>query len=70
MGKVADKDEIDLDITNAGGQYVTINDNGAFFDTSMSLGFIQGGNVDLTIPGALEVNQNGNFAHWIVLRKM
>lgn len=70
MGKVADKDEIDLDITNAGGQYVTINDNGAFFDTSMSFGLIRGGHVDITVLGALEVDQNGNLANWIVPGKM
>lgn len=70
MGKVADKDEIDLDITNAGGQYVTINENGAFFDTSMSFGLIRGGHVDITVLGALEVDQNGNLANWIVPGKM
>lgn len=70
MGKVADKDEIDLDITNAGGQYVTINDDGAFFDTAMSFGLIRGGHVDVTVLGALEVDQNGNLANWIVPGKM
>lgn len=70
MGKVADKDEIDLDTINAGGQYVTINDDGAFFDTSMSFGLIRGGHVDVTVLGALEVDQNGNLANWIVPGKM
>lgn len=70
MGKVADEDEIDLDITNAGGQYVTINDDGAFFDTAMSFGLIRGGHVDVTVLGALEVDQYGNLANWIVPGKM
>lgn len=70
MGKVADEDEIDLDITNAGGQYVTINYDGAFFDTAMSFGLIRGGHVDVTVLGALEVDQNGNLANWIVPGKM
>lgn len=70
MGKIADKDEIDLDTINAGGQYVTINDDGAFFDTSMSFGLIRGGHVDVTVLGALEVDQNGNLANWIVPGKM
>ena len=70
MGKVADQDEIDLDTINAGGQYVTINDDGAFFDTSMSFGLIRGGHVDVTVLGALEVDQNGNLANWIVPGKM
>ncbi|WP_148550827.1 3-oxoacid CoA-transferase subunit B [Paraclostridium bifermentans] len=70
MGKAADEDEIDLDITNAGGQYVTINYDGAFFDTAMSFGLIRGGHVDITVLGALEVDQNGNLANWIVPGKM
>ncbi|MCR8743929.1 3-oxoacid CoA-transferase subunit B [Romboutsia lituseburensis] len=70
MGKVADTDEIDLDITNAGGQCVTINDDGAFFDTATSFGLIRGGHVDVTVLGALEVDQNGNLANWIVPGKM
>lgn len=70
MDKVADDDEINLYITNAGGQYVTINDNGAFFDSSMSFGLIRGGHVDVTVLGALEVDQHGNLANWIVPGKM
>lgn len=70
MGKLAKDDEIDVDITNAGGQYVTINEEGAFFDTSMSFGLIRGGHVDITVLGALEVDQHGNLANWIVPGKM
>ncbi|MCR1955120.1 3-oxoacid CoA-transferase subunit B [Clostridioides mangenotii] len=70
MDKVADGDQIDPYITNAGGQYVTINENGAFFDTSMSFGLIRGGHVDVTVLGALEVDQHGNIANWIVPGKM
>lgn len=70
MDKVADDDEINPYITNAGGQYVTINDNGAFFDSSMSFGLIRGGHVDVTVLGALEVDQHGNLANWIVPGKM
>lgn len=70
MNKVVDDDQIDPYITNAGGQYVTINENGAFFDTSMSFGLIRGGHVDVTVLGALEVDQHGNIANWIVPGKM
>lgn len=70
MDKVADGDQIDPYITNAGGQYATINENGAFFDTSMSFGLIRGGHVDVTVLGALEVDQHGNIANWIVPGKM
>lgn len=70
MGKISDEDEVDVNITNAGGQYVTINDEGAFFDTSTSFGLIRGGHVDVTVLGALEVDQHGNLANWIVPGKM
>ncbi|CEH34435.1 3-oxoacid CoA-transferase subunit B [Romboutsia lituseburensis] len=70
MGKVANEEEIDLNITNAGGQFVTINEDGAFFDSSMSFGLIRGGHVDVTVLGALEVDQYGNLANWIVPGKM
>lgn len=70
MGKVANEEEIDLNVTNAGGQFVTINEDGAFFDSSMSFGLIRGGHVDVTVLGALEVDQYGNLANWIVPGKM
>lgn len=70
MGKVANEEEIDSNVTNAGGQFVTINEDGAFFDSSMSFGLIRGGHVDVTVLGALEVDQYGNLANWIVPGKM
>ncbi len=70
MGKVANEETLDKNITNAGGQFVTINEDGAFFDTSMSFGLIRGGHVDVTVLGALEVDQEGNLASWIVPGKM
>ncbi|HSQ89299.1 3-oxoacid CoA-transferase subunit B [Romboutsia sp.] len=70
MGKLASEDEINVDVTNAGGQFVTINDEGVFFDTSVSFGLIRGGHVDVTVLGALEVDQHGNLANWIVPGKM
>lgn len=70
MGKVASEDEINPYVTNAGGQFVNINDEGAFFDSSMSFGLIRGGHVDITVLGALEVDQQGNLANWIVPGKM
>ncbi|MGL6104886.1 3-oxoacid CoA-transferase subunit B [Romboutsia sp.] len=70
MGTVAKEDEIDVNITNAGAQYVTINDDGVFFDSAVSFGLIRGGHVDVTVLGALEVDQHGNLANWIVPGKM
>lgn len=70
MGKMPEAGEEDKNVTNAGGQYVIILQNGAFFDTSMSFGLIRGGHVDMTVLGALEVDQNGNLANWIIPGKL
>jgi acetate CoA/acetoacetate CoA-transferase beta subunit len=70
MGPTAKAGEEDLDITNAGAQYVTVLPNGAFFDSATSFSLIRGGHVDITVLGALEVDQEGNLANWIVPGKM
>lgn len=70
MGGAPAEDKVDLHITNAGGQYSTILPGGVFFDSSMSFSLIRGGHVDVTVLGALEVDQEGNLANWIVPGKM
>ncbi len=57
-------------LTNAGGVPVGIIPGGAIFDSSMSFSLIRGGHVDYTVLGALQVDQEGNLANWIVPGKM
>jgi len=59
-----------VDIVNAGGQPVGIKTGAMFFDSSTSFGIIRGGRVNATILGALEVDEKGNLANWIVPGKM
>lgn len=70
MGLAAEKGKEDVDIINAGAQYVTVNPGAMYFDSATSFGIIRGGHVDATILGALEVDQHGNLANWIVPGKM
>jgi acetate CoA/acetoacetate CoA-transferase beta subunit len=66
MGPVPEKGKENMDITNAGGQPVTIQNGGAYFDSSMSFSLIRGGHVDITVLGTLEVDQEGNIANWVI----
>ncbi|MDR2784712.1 MAG: 3-oxoacid CoA-transferase subunit B [Treponema sp.] len=70
MGAMAKPGKEDVDIVNAGGQYVSINPGAMFFDSSTSFGIIRGGHVDVSILGSLEVDAEGNLANWIVPGKL
>lgn len=70
LGPAAKEGEEDKDITNAGGQPVTILPGGAFFDSASSFGIIRGGHVDATILGALEVDEAGDYASWMIPGKL
>ena len=70
MGMGPSPETPDVDVVNAGAQYVTINEGGMFFDSATSFGIIRGGHVDATILGALEVDKRGNLSNWIIPGKM
>ena len=63
---VADESNLDVDIINSGGTYVTAVDRVKYFDTAESFGLVRGGHVRATVLGAMEVAENGDLANWIV----
>ncbi len=70
LGPAPAPEDIDPKIVNAGAQPTTIVPGGMFFDSATSFGFIRGGHVDFTILGALQVDQEGMLANWIIPGKM
>jgi acetate CoA/acetoacetate CoA-transferase beta subunit len=57
-------------LRNAGSMPVTFIPGSAIFDSAVSFGLIRGGHVDITVLGALEVDQEGHLANWVVPGKM
>ena len=66
LGPEPCQDDIDPNIVNAGGQPVSILPGGAFFDSAKSFGIIRGGHVDLTVLGALQIDEKGNIANYMI----
>lgn len=70
LGPVPEEGKENSYIVNAGGQPVTIKEGGVFFDSAMSFSIIRGGHVDATVLGALQVDEEGNLANWMIPGKM
>jgi len=70
IGPAPEAGKEDPDTVNAGGQYATILPGGCCFDSAMSFTIIRGGHVDATVLGALQVDEEGNLANWMIPGKI
>ena len=70
MGSLAAPGEEDADGINAGNQHVGYHKGASFFDSAMSFAMIRGGHVNMTVLGALQVDELGNIASHMVPGKM
>lgn len=66
LGSEPEEGQVDPNWTNAGGGAITTVQGAATFDSAMSFGIIRGGHVDVSVLGALEVDEEGNLANWII----
>ena len=65
-GPLADEGEEDVDLINAGGQFLKMVPGMSFFSSADAFAMIRGGHVDVTVLGALQVSQRGDLANWMV----
>jgi len=66
MGGSPEQGKENPELINAGGGFITTLPGASSFDSATSFAIIRGGHVDVSILGALQVDEKGNLANWMI----
>ena len=70
MGPTPEAGKEESYLVNAGGGYITAELGASSFSSAQSFAIIRGGHVDATILGAMQVDENGDLANWMIPGKL
>ena len=68
-GPLAESGNENIDLINAGGQFLAPNPGMSFFDSADAFAMIRGSHVDVTVLGAMQVSRRGDLANWMLPKR-